>query len=319
MTLFGRVMRSPAGSAGTVILVVLVCGAAFGPLVHGAHPNLPDFTATLEAPSRPHPLGTDAYGRDQLARLIVGARQSLLASTGIVAAALIVGLLVGLLAGLLGGLVDAVLARAVDIVLAIPSLVFALAIVGALGPGFRNLIIALVVANWAPFARLARGLAMAAVARPDLLAALLAGVGWWRRNVTHVVPGTTAQLLAVATLEVGATLVSLAGLSFLGLGAQPPSAEWGTMLSESRGVFTVAPWLLLAPLTAVLLAVTAAVLLGDALRDALDPTISTGARPHGWQRRRRATSTNRASWLPGVGLTRRTIRRRSGAFLPKGR
>lgn len=276
MTALRLVARTPVGAVGLSIAGVLAMIAVLGPVAYGADPDAPDFTASLVGPSWQHPLGTDTFGRDQLARLMLGARQSLLAATGIVAAAFTIGLVVGTAAGLLGGTVDAVLARAIDVTLAIPSLIFALAIVGALGPGFGNLVVALVVASWAGFARLARGLALSARDRPDLVAARLAGLGWWRRTMTHVIPGTATQLLAVGALEVGSTIVSLAGLSFLGLGAQPPAAEWGTMLSESRGVFTVAPWLLLAPVTAVFLAVTAAVLLGDALRDVLDPSIRSG-------------------------------------------
>jgi nickel transport system permease protein len=277
VTLVRQVLRTPAGAVGGVLAVGLVLVAVFGPLIHGADPDLPDFSATLRAPSGDHLLGTDTFGRDQLARLMVGARQSLAASSGIVAAVFAIGLVVGLVSGLVGGVVDAVLSRVIDITLAIPSLIFALAVVGALGPGFGNLVIALMVANWATFARLARALAMTARHRPDLVAARLAGVGWWRRSVAHVVPGAATQMLAVATLEVGSMIVSLAGLSFLGLGAQPPSAEWGTMLSESRGVFTVAPWLLLGPLTAVFLVVASSVLLGDALRDVIDPGNSSGS------------------------------------------
>lgn len=271
-----RVLRTPSGAVGGAIAAAVLLVAVLGPVVHGVDPDLPDFSATLRPPSGDHPLGTDTFGRDQLARLMIGARQSLAASLGIVAAVFTIGLLVGLVAGLVGGVVDAVLSRLIDITLAIPSLIFALAVVGALGPGFRNLVIALIVANWASFARLARALAMTARHRPDLVAARLAGVGWWRRSVGHVVPGASTQLLAVATLEVGSMIVSLAGLSFLGLGAQPPAAEWGTMLSESRGVFTVAPWLLFGPLVAVFLVVTASVLLGDALRDVIDPVTSRG-------------------------------------------
>lgn len=274
MTTLRHAARTPAGAVGMAVAGLLTLVAAVGPLLYGADPDVPDFAVSLVGPSWDHPLGTDTFGRDQLARLMAGARQSLLAATGIVAAAFVIGVIIGTAAGLVGGLLDAVLARVIDVALAIPSLIFALAIVGALGPGFRNLVIALVIANWAGFARLARGLAVSARDRPDLVAARLAGVGWWRRTMTHVVPGTSSQLLAVATLDVGSTIVSLAGLSFLGLGTQPPSAEWGTMLSESRGVFTVAPWLLLAPVTAVFLAVAAAVLIGDALRDALDPSIA---------------------------------------------
>ena len=277
MSVIHQALRTPTGLLGLLLAAAIALVVAIGPAVWDTDPDALDFGATLVSPNEDHPLGTDTFGRDQLARLLAGGRQSLLAAAGIVTAVFVIGLLIGTTARLLGGVADTVIARIIDVTLSIPSLVFALAIVGTLGPGFANLVVALVVANWAVFARLARSLALTARDRPDVVAARLAGVGWWRRTVTHVLPGNASQLLAVATLEFGSMIVSLAGLSFLGLGAQPPAAEWGTMLSESRSVFTVAPWLLYGPVVAIFAAVTAAVLFGDALRDAADPTTTTGS------------------------------------------
>jgi ABC-type dipeptide/oligopeptide/nickel transport system permease subunit len=157
--------------------------------------------------------------------------------------------------------------RTVDVALGIPPLIFALVLVGILGAGFGNLLFALGVAYLAYYTRLARGIALSARTRPDVIAARLAGVRYPRVVLSHVVPRVLAQLGVVATLDVGTVIVSIAGFSFLGLGIQPPAAEWGSMLSESRGDFSVAPRLLTAPALAIMLTVAGANLVGDALRD----------------------------------------------------
>jgi ABC-type dipeptide/oligopeptide/nickel transport system permease subunit len=160
--------------------------------------------------------------------------------------------------------------RALDVILATPSMVLALAVVGVSGVGYENLLFALTASSWAYYARLARSCVRLAGIRQDIIADRLAGVGWPRIVAGHVIPGVVVQLLIVATLDVSGVIIRLAGLSFLGLGVQPPDAEWGAMLAESRLYFTVAPWLLLGPATAILLSVISANLIGNALRDAAD-------------------------------------------------
>ncbi len=275
---FERVVSTTSGRVGAGLLVVVLFLVIVGPVLHEHDPAEVAFGRSLESPSREHLLGTDQYGRDQVARLLDGGRRSLIAGGLVLGGVVTISLVAGLAAGLGGRLLDAAITRTIDVVLAIPSLVIALAIVGALGPGFWTLVVALVVAQWASMARLARSLVLAAVRRPDVLCARLAGIPSWRIALTHVLPGTIAQLLAVATLELGSVIVAIAGLSFLGLGVQPPQAEWGSMLSGARGVFTIAPWLLAGPTAALLMIVTAANLLGDSLRDALDPSTSTISR-----------------------------------------
>jgi len=266
-----RSLDRPSGRLGTVLALVLLAAAALGPFLLPYAPNEVAIGDKLRPPDRQHWLGTDQFGRDQLARLVDGGRRSLGSALLVIAGALLISLTVGTAAGMVGGVIDAVAMRLADVLLALPSLILALAVVGVLGVGFQNLLLALVVSSWAYYARLARALVVRARHRPDVLADRLAGVGWPRIVRGHVLPGVLTQLLVVATLDLGGVIVGIAGLSFLGLGAQPPDAEWGAMLAGSRLFFSAAPWLLAAPVGAILLAVVAANLIGTALRDAADP------------------------------------------------
>lgn len=247
------------------LLLILIVAA---PFVSPSQPNEQNLTDKLAAPTFAHPLGTDQYGRDQLARLAVGGRRSLGAALLVLTLTLFLSLILGIAVGMTGGIVDAAAMRVVDVMLALPSLVLALAVVGVLGVGFENLMIALVVSSLAFYTRLARSYVHSARKRPDIIVARLSGIGWTRIVAGHVVPGVLAQMLVVATLDLGGVIIGIAGLSFLGLGASPPDAEWGAMLNESRLFFTTAPHLLLAPAAAIFLSVMAANLIGNALRDA---------------------------------------------------
>ena len=254
-------MRLGVGIAGFLLL-----SAFFAPFVLPDQPNAQNPAEKLEAPGFNHLLGTDQYGRDVLARIAVGARRSLGAAVIVLSGTVFFSLIIGIVAGLTGGVGDALVMRLVDVLLALPSLVLALALVGVFGVGFENLLLALVISSLAYYTRLARGYAISANKRQDIIVARLAGVGWTRIVSGHVVPDVFNQLLIVATLDLGGIIVAFAGLSFLGLGVQPPDAEWGAMLSESRLFFTTAPWLLLAPATAIFLSVVAANLIGNALQ-----------------------------------------------------
>jgi len=212
-------------------------------------------------------LGADQFGRDQLARLLDGGRRSLGAALIVLVSVLAIGLVTGITAGMGGGIIDAVLMRIVDVLLALPSLVLALAIVGILGVGFQNLLLALISSWWAYYARLVRSYVLAARLRQDVLADRLAGLSWPRIVLGHILPGVLGQMLIVVTLDLGGIIMSIAGLSFLGLGVQPPRAEWGAMLSTSRLFFSTAPWLLIAPAGAIFVSVVASNLIGNALRD----------------------------------------------------
>jgi ABC-type dipeptide/oligopeptide/nickel transport system permease subunit len=251
--------------------VLLIGLVLFGPQLAPYDPNVPNFRAKLEAPSREHWLGTDQAGRDQLSRVLDGGRRTLGTALLVLGCIFVTGLLIGTFAGMSGGIVDLLLMRLVDVLMALPSIVLAIAIVGVLGPGFQNLVLALVLSWWAYYARLARSYVLNARQRLDVIAARLAGIGWGHIMVGHILPGVAAQLLIVATLDLGSMVAAIAGLSFLGLGVQPPAAEWGAMLADSRLYVTLAPWLLLGPVVPIFLVVIAANLLGNALRDTIDP------------------------------------------------
>lgn len=268
-TTIQKLLRRNSTRLGIGIAGFLVILAIAAPFVLPFQPNEQNPAEKLAAPGFKHLLGTDQYGRDVLARLADGAKRSLGAALVVLSGTLFLSLIVGIAVGITGGIVDTIAMRVVDVLLALPSLVLALALVGVLGVGFENLLIALVFSSLAYYTRLARSYTISARKRHDIIVARLSGVGWTRIVSGHVVPDVFAQLLIVATLDLGGVIVAFAGLSFLGLGVQPPDAEWGAMLSESRLFFTNAPWLLLAPAAAIFLSVMAANLIGGALgRDA---------------------------------------------------
>jgi ABC-type dipeptide/oligopeptide/nickel transport system permease subunit len=259
-----------AAQIGLLLAGLLLLAVTIGPLFLRFTPDHTNPAQKLLPPSSAHWLGTDQFGRDQLARLLDGGRRSLGAGLLVLAGVFVISLIVGVITGMIGGIVDTVTQRLLDVVLALPAMVLALAIVGVLGVGYVNLLLALLVSSWAYYARLARSGVRLAKTRLDVIADRLAGVSWARIIAGHIVPGVALQLLIVATLDLSGVIVGIAGLSFLGLGVQPPDAEWGAMLAESRLYFTVAPWLLLAPATAIFLSVVAANLIGNALRDAVN-------------------------------------------------
>lgn len=267
-------LRRPAARVGLALTALLALVALVGPLL-AADPDQPDYADQLAPPSAAHWLGTDQAGRDLLARTVAGARTSLGAALLVMVIAAAVGLLVGTIAGTVGGPVDTVLTRITDVMLGLPPLVLTLALVGVLGPGFGNLVLAMAATNWAVLARLARSVARGSARRPDVIAARMAGVGPVRAALGHVVPVTAAQVSVAATLGLGEAVLILGGLSFLGLGAAPPTAEWGTMLATGRTTFAYAPWQLIGPGAGIVVAVAAAALISDALRDVTDPGRST--------------------------------------------
>lgn len=266
-TLVGlRVRRSRVGRLGVMLglVVVLVLMAGW---LSPADPNAVVIQEKFVGPSLAHPLGTDAFGRDQLARLAAGGRSSLSAAALVLVISMVLALVVGVSSGMIGGWVDAVLMRVNDVLLSIPSIVLAMAVIGVLGPGFLQLVGALTVAYVATFTRMARAFTVTCRRRDDVTAARLAGIPWWRTVTGHIVPGVAGQLWVVSTLTLGDIVISIAGLSFLGLGIQPPAAEWGAMLAESQSAFLVAPWLLIAPAAAILLTAASVNLIADALRE----------------------------------------------------
>ena len=270
-TLLRRFLRERTAVAGFVIVALFIFIAVAAPLVAPRDPTDVDARAILASPSSAHWLGTDNLGRDLLSRLIYGARWTL--GTAFLAALLVVsiGVLVGLVAGYLGGLIDDILMRVVDVLLAFPSLVLALAIVGVLGPSLRNVMIGMVAVWWVDYARVIRGLAMTMREREFVTAARCVGASSPHIIFRHLLPNVIPSIIVLATLELGALMLAISGLSFLGLGAQPPTPEWGTMLNDGRLFFQRSPQLMLYPGLAITLVVIGCNLVGDGLRDILDP------------------------------------------------
>ncbi|MDQ3692040.1 MAG: ABC transporter permease [Chloroflexota bacterium] len=258
---------------GTLIVLTFVIAALAAPLITSHDPTEVDALAILAPPSPEHWLGTDNIGRDIFSRLVYGARWSLGASVLAATAIVVVGVTLGVIAGYFGGLIDDLLMRLVDVLLAFPSLVLALAIVGTLGPSLRNVLIGMVAVWWVDYARVMRGLTVGVREREFVAAAHCLGASSPRVMLRHILPNVVPSVIVLATLELGGLMLAISGLSFLGLGAQPPTPEWGTMLNDGRLFFQRAPQLMLYPGLAITLVVVGCNLVGDGLRDALDPRL----------------------------------------------
>lgn len=257
--------------AGALIVGIIAAAALAAPWVAPHDPTAVDSRAILAAPSAAHWLGTDNLGRDIFSRLVYGARWSLGAAASAAAVIVLIGISVGVVAGYAGGILDDVLMRIVDVLLAFPSLVLALAIVGTLGPSLINVMVGMVAIWWVDYARVMRGLTLGVRGREYVTAARCAGASAPWIVLRHVLPNVVPSVLVLATLELGGLILAISGLSFLGLGAQPPTPEWGTMLNDGRPFFQRAPQLMIYPGLAITLVVVGCNLLGDGLRDVLDP------------------------------------------------
>jgi peptide/nickel transport system permease protein len=268
-----RISRDRLVFVALVLIAVFVIAAVAAPIIAPDDPNAVDAIRRLEGPSRTHLLGTDNLGRDLLSRLVWGSRWSL--GTVSLATVLImsIGVAVGIVSGYYGGLADEVLMRVVDVLLAFPSLLLALAIAGLLGPGIMSVIIALVSVWWASYARIVRGLVLSMRDRDFIASARALGGGNAHIIFRHVLPNVLPSIAVLATLEMGDLILAVAGLGFLGIGVQSPVAEWGTMVNEGRSFLLSAPQLMIYPGIAISLAVIGFNLLGDGLRDALDPRL----------------------------------------------
>ncbi len=266
-------MRSPLTVAGLVLILVFAASALLAPFIAPYGPIDQTLSQRLEPPSLTHWLGTDQLGRDLFSRLLFGARISLTVGLVVVASAGMFGTSVGLIAGYAGGVVDEVLMRVTDVFFAFPPLILAMAIAGALGPNLNNAMIAIAVVLWPVYARLVRGQVLSLREREFIEAARCIGASTPRILWRHLLPNTLAPLLVQASFDLGGAILSTAGLSFIGFGAQPPTPEWGVMISEGRKFISTQPWLSLFPGLAILFTVAAFNLIGDGLRDALDPRL----------------------------------------------
>ena len=256
----------------SVLAIIIVLIAIFAPVLSGGiDPTAGNLGDAIMAPDAKHLFGTDKMGRDIYARVLYGARISLASTFVLVLAVFVIGTALGVLAGYFGGWVDAVIMRIADMMIAFPGLVLAIAVAGMLGASMRNAIIAIALVTWPKYARMARSLVLKVRHTDYVYAAIVTGSSTWRMLWKYMLPNTITTLVITAATDIGGMMMELAALSFLGFGAQPPTPEWGSMLSEGRDFIQSAPWLMLYPGLAIFITVVIFNMLGDNLRDILDP------------------------------------------------
>lgn len=266
-------IRNRTAMAGLAVLIALALMAVFAAQIAPCDPDEVDILVQLQGPSREHLLGTDLYGRDILSRIFFGGRVTLvigLISVGIAAS---FGVVLGLVSGYYGGTVDSLIMRFIDILLSFPRILLALTIVGMLGPGLFNVMLAVGIASITGYARLVRGTVLSAKEQTYVEAARVVGCQTRKILFRHLLPNVIGPVIVLATLDVASAILAASSLSFLGLGVQPPTAEWGYMLNEGRNYLRTAPWITFFPGMAIMLSVLSINMLGDGLRDALDPKL----------------------------------------------
>jgi len=270
------ILRNPTAMAGLVIVTVLVLMAVFAPVLSmGKDPIAQDLASRLAPPSAEHWFGTDELGRDIFSRTLHGARVTLTIVALVSVVVVPIGLAVGTVAGYFGGWTDRILMRITDILLAFPRLVLALAFAAALGPGIENAVIAISLTAWPAYARIARSETMAIAQSDFIQSVVLQGASTWRILFRHVVPLCLSSVIVRLTLDMAGIILTAAGLGFLGLGAQPPTAEWGAMVSSGRDVILDQWWVATIPGIAIFVVSLGFNLLGDGLRDVFDPKASS--------------------------------------------
>jgi ABC-type dipeptide/oligopeptide/nickel transport system permease subunit len=268
-----RLRRNRAALAGASVLLAFIALGIAAPAIAPYQPDEQDYQHVLEGFSLAHPFGTDNFGRDIFSRVLYGARISLSVGLFGVAVGLLSGLAVGLPAGHWGGWLDDLLMRLLDLLLAFPQLLLAIMVITVLGVGDTNVVVAIGIFSLPVFARVVRGQILALKQLDFVLAARASGAGDTRILLSHLLPNALASILVLASLRLGTAILTVATLSFLGLGIRPPAPEWGTMLSDGRQFLQVAPHVAIFPGLAIVLSVLAVNLLGDGLRDALDPRL----------------------------------------------
>jgi peptide/nickel transport system permease protein len=266
-----RLRQRPAAVVALVIVVLIVSAALLAPLIAPHDPTQQTWTAVRQSPSWAYWFGTDEVGRDVFSRVLYGARASLSAGVVSIAIAVMIGVPLGLLAGYLGGWTDIVLGRLTDAMLAIPFLILAIALAAFLGPNLTNAMIAIGISATPIFIRLTRGQVLAVKAEDYVEAARAVGNPHWRIALRHILPNVMPPLLVQVTLTIAAAVIAEASLSFLGLGQQPPMPSWGSMLNSAQRFLNNAPWMAIYPGIAIFITVLSFNVLGDGLRDALDP------------------------------------------------
>lgn len=271
MRLLHRLLANKLAWIGLGIIACITVVAIFAPSIAPNDPLQVDLLRKIQPPSSAFPLGTDHLGRCIFSRIIYGARISLSIAVATMTLTVTIGLVVGIVAGYVGGKLDNWLMRLCDILLAFPSLILSLAIVGILGPGLLNIILALAIAQWAWYARIVRGKVLRVKESNFVKAAIVSGTRRFPLMLKHILPHTVSEIIILASLDLGVTILQISGLSFLGLGIQPPTPEWGAMINDGREFFRREPSMMLYPGLTIFITVLSFNLIGDALRDALDP------------------------------------------------
>lgn len=257
------------------VIVLILAMAIFAPLVAPYPPDAVNLDKKLLPPGNDHLLGTDHLGRDILSRLIWGARTSMGSVFVIILLVMVFSLVVGCISGYSEGWIDALFMRICEVFLTFPTFILAMFLIGVLGTGMRNVILAIVLTHWAWYARIIRSLVLSLKNRDYILASRVMGTSKFKIILRHLIPPVMAQLLILATLDIGHMMLHVSGLSFLGLGIQPPAAEWGVMINDARQYIWTRPELVVYPGAMIFLAVLAFNIPGDALRDCLDPAVAT--------------------------------------------
>ena len=269
-----RCLKNKGALVGMIFMILLVILACAGDIIYDYDTDVIGFSADLsKAPSLNHPFGTDQLGRDILARVVYGSRYSLIIGMGSVALGLVVGLILGSLAGFYGGAWDQVVMRANDILYAIPNIMLAVVIVQLLGKSIGSLVVALSISSATSFAKITRASVMTIQGQEYIESAYAMGLPTWKIILRHVIPNCLSPIIVQVTLAIGSNIISASSLSFLGVGVPTPMPEWGTMLSDARQYIRSAPWMCIFPGLAIMFTVLALNLLGDGLRDALDPKL----------------------------------------------
>ncbi|MCA9887200.1 MAG: ABC transporter permease [Anaerolineae bacterium] len=274
---FRRLFKRPLPRIAFFLLVFIILAVLFGPFITRYDAITPDFAAARQPPSIDHLLGTDDIGRDILARILVGGRVSLAAAVVPLTIAISIGIPLGLIAGLMKGWVDDVIMRVLDALLSFPRIILIIAIAGVLGPNLINALVAIGIVQIAPLARLTRGLTLSTSEEEYVTVARALGASDFRIMLFHILPNILAPLIVTISLNVGGIILAEATLSFLGLGIQPPNPSWGSMVAVGNRYIQTYPWISLVPGTAIFLTVISVNLLGDGLRDAMDPYLKSRA------------------------------------------
>ncbi|MCD4844850.1 MAG: nickel ABC transporter permease subunit NikC [Methanosarcinales archaeon] len=277
MSIVQHLKEDKLAVTGAMIILSLTIIVILAPHIAPYDPIKLDLENRLSSPDRNHLMGTDNLGRDVLSRTICGARFSLGMATVVVVIVMLLGIAMGTTAGYFGGVIDGIIMRLVDVLLAFPNIILALVIAGILGPSLTNVMIALAVVWWVGYARIIRGSVLSVKEKEFIEAARAMGCTDSYIAIRHILPNVLSPVIVLATLDMGHIILSIAALSFLGLGAQPPIPEWGTMLNEGRPFMETAPHLMIFPGLMIMVTVLAFNFLGDGLRDALDPRMKEDA------------------------------------------